>query len=116
VEDLGRLVVIAGGTPQIFPVNYTLDGGAIVIRTDPGTKLAAAGRASACFEIDHFDRTRRTGWSVVAHGRLEEVDRYRGPTYEHVRRLAVDPWASGPKEHWLRLVPFALTGRRIASR
>jgi nitroimidazol reductase NimA-like FMN-containing flavoprotein (pyridoxamine 5'-phosphate oxidase superfamily) len=112
-EQVGRVVVIAGGTPQIFPVNYVLDGETIVFRSDPGTKLDAAGRASACFEIDAFDRTDHSGWSVVAHGRLEEIDRYRGPAYDHVRALALEPWADGSKAHWLRLVPFALTGRRL---
>ena len=64
------------GRAAIFPVNYVLDGDTIVFRTDPGTKLGAAGRARASFEIDSVDREHRTGWSVVASGRLEEVTRY----------------------------------------
>ena len=39
-DEIGRLAVIAGNTPAIFPVNYALDGDTIVFRTDPGTKLA----------------------------------------------------------------------------
>jgi Pyridoxamine 5'-phosphate oxidase len=34
-EVIGRLAVIAGNTPAIFPVNYALDGDTIVFRTDP---------------------------------------------------------------------------------
>lgn len=112
--DVGRLAVVAGGQPEIFPVNYVFDGSAIVFRTDRGTKLSAAGRSRACFEIDEFDRATRSGWSVVAHGRLEEIDEYSGSEYDRARDLTVDPWAIGPKPHLLRLLPTRVTGRRIA--
>jgi len=112
-EEIGRLAVIAGNTPAIFPVNYALDGATIVFRTDPGTKLDHGPRARASFEIDSFDHTRRAGWSVVATGRLEEVTRYDAATFDRVRRLAIDPWAAGDKAHWMRLIPDRVTGRRI---
>jgi uncharacterized protein len=112
-DEIGRLAVIAGNTPVVFPVNYALDGDTIVFRTDPGTKLDHGPRARASFEVDSFDRTRRTGWSVVAAGRLEEVTHYDAATLDRVRRLAIDPWAAGDKAHWMRLVPDRVTGRRI---
>jgi hypothetical protein len=61
-------------------------------------------------------RERRTGWSVVATGRLEEVTHYDAATFDRVRRLAVDPWAGGDKAQWMRLIPDRLTGRRVMSR
>lgn len=112
-DDIGRLAVIAGGAPAIFPVNYALDGETIVFRSDAGTKLDWGPRARACFEIDGFDRPRRAGWSVVAVGRLEEVSPYDSATLERVRNLAVTPWAAGEKRHWMRLVPDRITGRRV---
>ena len=112
-DEIGRLAVIAGNAPAIFPVNYALDGDTVVFRTDPGTKLDHGPRARASFEVDSFDRTRRAGWSVVATGRLEEVTRYDAATFDRVRRLAIDPWAAGDKAHWMRLVPDRVTGRRI---
>jgi uncharacterized protein len=112
-EVVGRLAVVHGHAPAIFPVNYVLDGADIVFRTDPGTKLAAGERASACFEIDGIDRQSRTGWSVVATGRLEEVTRYDLLTLQRVQQLPVEPWAAGAKEHWMRLVPERITGRRV---
>jgi nitroimidazol reductase NimA-like FMN-containing flavoprotein (pyridoxamine 5'-phosphate oxidase superfamily) len=115
-DEIGRLAVIAGTTPIVLPVNYALDGETVVFRTDPGTKLDQGPRARASFEVDCFDRERRTGWSVVATGRLEEVTRYDAGTFERVRRLAVDPWAGGDKAHWMRLVPDRVTGRRIGAR
>ena len=112
-DEVGRLAVIAGNTPAIFPVNYALDGETIVFRTDPGTKLAHGPRGRASFEVDRFDRAGHAGWSVVATGRLEEVTHYDAATFARVRRLAIDPWAGGDKLHWMRLVPDRITGRRV---
>jgi uncharacterized protein len=114
-DQIGRLAVIAGGAPVILPVNYALDGEAIVFRTDEGTKSRAAGRAPACFEIDGFDRDRRAGWSVVVSGRLEEVTPYDAATMDRVHALPVDPWAGGEKGHWMRLVPTHMTGRCVGA-
>lgn len=112
-DEIGRLAVVCGSTPTIFPVNYRLDGDAVVFRTDPGTKLDYGPRAPVCFEIDRFDREQRTGWSVVVLGRLEEVTQYDSRTLERVHALPVDPWASGQKAHWMRLVPSHISGRRV---
>jgi nitroimidazol reductase NimA-like FMN-containing flavoprotein (pyridoxamine 5'-phosphate oxidase superfamily) len=115
-EEIGRLAVIQGGVPTIFPVNYQLDGEAIVFRTGPGTKFDHGLRAPACFEIDHFDRAQRSGWSVVGTGRLREVTPYDGKTLERVKALPVDPWAPGDKPYWMRLTFADLTGRRVGAR
>jgi nitroimidazol reductase NimA-like FMN-containing flavoprotein (pyridoxamine 5'-phosphate oxidase superfamily) len=112
-DVIGRLAVVAGGAALVFPVNYALDGDAIVFRTASGTKLDAASRALASFEIDSFDRETRSGWSVVVTGRLEEATPYDGAMLERVRHLPVEPWAQGEKPHWMRLVPARITGRRV---
>jgi nitroimidazol reductase NimA-like FMN-containing flavoprotein (pyridoxamine 5'-phosphate oxidase superfamily) len=112
-DVVGRLALVVAGSPAIFPVNYAMDGEAVVIRTAPGTKLDAAPRAPACFEIDSFDRTSRTGWSVVVNGRLEEVTSFDTNVLLRIRALPVDPWAKGDKDHWMRLVPHLITGRRV---
>jgi uncharacterized protein len=113
-DEIGRLAVVAGNTGVVVPVNYTLDGDTVVLRTEPGTKLDDGPRARASFEVDCFDRERRTGWSVVATGRLEEITRYEAASFERAGRLAVDPWAGGDKAHWMRLVPNRVTGRRVS--
>ncbi|HEX6567918.1 MAG TPA: pyridoxamine 5'-phosphate oxidase family protein [Acidimicrobiales bacterium] len=114
-DVVGRLAVVDGGTPAIFPVNYVLDGEAIVFRTAGGTKLSAGRRGSVAFEIDAIDRTDHTGWSVVVVGQLEEVTQFDAATSERVRRLPVEPWSGGDKPHWMRLVPRRVTGRRIGA-
>ncbi len=114
-DEVGRLAVVTGSAPSIFVVNYVLDDETIVFRTAEGTKLRADGH-TACFEIDEIDRAHRTGWSVIAAGRLEEVTRYDAEALKRVRELAVDPWAEGDKTHWMRLVPDRITGRRVRPR
>ena len=111
-DEVGRLAIGGAVSPLIIPVNYVLDGEAIVMATNPGTKLDAAGRGRACFEIDAFDRATRTGWSVIVQGPLEEVTPYDHTTLERVRSLPLLPWA-GEKDHWLRLVASHVSGRRI---
>jgi uncharacterized protein len=112
-DEIGRLAVLADGGPVIFPVNYRMDGESVVFRTDPGLKLEQGVRSHGCFEIDHFDRANRSGWSVVVAGRLEEVTHYEAKTWGRIHELSVDPWAGGTKEHWVRLVPSRITGRRV---
>ncbi len=114
-DEVGRLAVVSGGAPVILPVNYALDGEDVVFRTAPGTKLDAASRSPACFEIDAFDRATHHGWSVVVSGRLEEVDEHASRDLARLRSLPVTPWAEGDRDHWLRLVPSRITGRRVGT-
>jgi uncharacterized protein len=110
---VGRVGVVEGNQPLILPVNYALDGEAIVFRTGRGTKLDLGTRAPACFEIDGVDVSARPGWSVLAVGRLEEVTSYDAQALQAVQRLPVTPWAPGERSHWMRLLPRRLTGRRV---
>jgi nitroimidazol reductase NimA-like FMN-containing flavoprotein (pyridoxamine 5'-phosphate oxidase superfamily) len=115
-EVVGRVAVIAGGEPAIFPVNFVLDAETIVFRSDEGTKTTSGPRARACFEIDGADRSRRAGWSVVASGWLEEVTEFDARAFERMQQLPVDPWAGGDKRHWMRLRTDHITGRRVGAR
>ena len=108
---LGRLGVVVGGRPLVFPVNFTLDGTAVVLRTDEGTKLYAARNGPVAFECDGIDRMYHTGWSVVVLGDAEEV---RDPReVARLEGLPLGPWCPGPKPTWLRIRAKTITGRRI---
>jgi nitroimidazol reductase NimA-like FMN-containing flavoprotein (pyridoxamine 5'-phosphate oxidase superfamily) len=74
-HHFGRLGMdYVGVFPSIIPVNYLLNEGKIVIRTDAGSKLSAAIRgAPVAFELDGVDETCQVGWTVVLHGHAEEV-------------------------------------------
>jgi nitroimidazol reductase NimA-like FMN-containing flavoprotein (pyridoxamine 5'-phosphate oxidase superfamily) len=114
-DTVGRLAVVVGRSPTILPVNYFLDGQTVVLRSDPGTKVDHGLRGPVAFEVDAFDRDARTGWSVVVSGRLEEPPPFDGAAQERIRTLPVEPWAGGDKDHWLRLVPDRITGRRLVA-
>ena len=114
-QPVGRLAIVAGGRPEIFPVNYAMAGDTVVFRTADGTKLGGALNGPVAFEVDHTDPNHRSGWSVVIHGRAEAVDEFSSPTVaEAARAMPIDPWASFPKNHLVRIVPSSITGRRIA--
>jgi nitroimidazol reductase NimA-like FMN-containing flavoprotein (pyridoxamine 5'-phosphate oxidase superfamily) len=113
---LGRVAVLDGAAPTILPVNYAMDGEAVVFRTDPGLKLSAGPRSLSSFEVDDIDPGSRTGWSVVVTGHLEEVTHYDDRTWKRVTALPIDPWAGGEKAHWMRLVPTRIAGREVLHR
>jgi nitroimidazol reductase NimA-like FMN-containing flavoprotein (pyridoxamine 5'-phosphate oxidase superfamily) len=112
-EEIGRIAVVLGNQPLIMPVNYVLERETIVLRTDPGTKLATANFERVAFEVDQVDRERQAGWSVLVQGVGQEITPAYSRLFEQVRALAITPWAPGDKEHWLRIMPVEISGRRV---
>ena len=111
----GRIGVLVDSAPEIYPVNFVVDGEAIVFRTDPGSKLRGLDRSpSVCFEADQLDLEARTGWSVLVKGRAVEVT--GADDLRRVEALPLRYWSVGEKAHWIRIVPAEVTGRRILSR
>lgn len=111
--EVGRLAVVDGGQPLVFPVNYAMAEESPVFRTAPGTKLRAGEGRAVCFEVDSIDPETRTGWSVLVVGWLEEVTRYDPYLYKTVVALGVEPWSEGDRPHLMRVVPRRITGRRV---
>ena len=109
--DARRLAVVVHGRPLVFPVNFTLDGSAVVLRTDEGTTLHRARGEWVAFECDDADRMYHTGWSVLITGRAEEVR--ASEDLVRLQALPLGPWCPGPKGVWLRIRPCTITGRRI---
>ena len=71
---VGRIVYTRQALPAVELVNFALDGGGIVIRTDAGGKLAAATRgAVVAFEADSVDVAGQAGWSVTVVGHATAV-------------------------------------------
>lgn len=111
-KRVGRLALVLDDGPDIFPVNYRIDDESLIVRTDPGLKLAAASaRAPAAFEVDALDELHQTGWSVVVRGPVAEI--VDPDELIEVRRLLVEPWTGGTKSHYLRLSPSQVTGREL---
>ena len=113
-EHLGRVAVVDDRGPVVFPVNFVLDRHMVVFRTDEGTKLDAACRGSrVAFEVDGTDAAAHTGWSVLIRGEAIEVT--DPAELARLRKLPLEPWAPGAKTHYVRILPAALTGRRISA-
>jgi nitroimidazol reductase NimA-like FMN-containing flavoprotein (pyridoxamine 5'-phosphate oxidase superfamily) len=107
-HSIGRIAVAPPGqSPHVLPVNYVLDVDVIVFRSDPGTKVDLTPHHPVSFQVDHFDPSDRTGWSVLLRGNASEVQR------SEVSHLGLESWAGGEKAHWVRVVPVIVTGRRI---
>jgi uncharacterized protein len=114
VEHIGRVAVADEYGPVVFPVNFLLDRYTVVFRTEPGTKLHAATRGSrVCFEADGTDAAARTGWSVIVRGEITEVT--DPAELARLRELPLPAWAPGARNHYVRILPAVLTGRRIAA-
>ena len=112
-QVLGRVAVADfNAPPLVVPVNYTLVGDRVLFRTDAGStfRLAVLSGHPLSFQIDGIDPGRRTGWSVLVHGEAVEVDPSALPDSA---RAWSRPWAPGRKDHWIEIVPSAITGRRL---
>jgi len=109
---IGRIAFCTVSGPVVLPVNFTVIGPSIVVRTNPGTLIEAHGDERAAFEVDHVDEVLRQGWSVLVLGQAHRV--LQSGELRHVREEAtVLPWAGGDRNVYVRIVPDQITGRRI---
>ncbi|MEU8804004.1 pyridoxamine 5'-phosphate oxidase family protein [Spirillospora sp. NPDC048819] len=109
---IGRIVYTHQALPAIQPVNFAFSGGAIVIRTSGRSRLAGAAAGTVvAFEIDEFDADAMAGWSVVAVGRARHVA--DPAAVAALEALPLRTWAPGERDHFIRIRPELITGRRI---
>ena len=110
---IGRLAVINGNVPEIFPVNIVPAGQALYFRTAPGTKLRSLlSGGVVALETDGLNAYSTEVWSVVAKGIPEPVE--DGPLPLELADPDREPWEPGLKEHLVRISPTEVTGRRFA--
>ena len=106
-QPIGRVAIASvEGPPLVVPVNFVLDDGSVVFRSDLGEKIEAVGQPVS-FEVDWVDAAHHTGWSVLVQGTLSFLE----PA--EVAHLHLEPWV-GPRTYWLRIAPDMVTGRRLA--
>ena len=108
---VGRLAVMVGDAPDIFPVNYLVDRGAVVFRTAAGTKLDWSAGHRVAFEVDGYDPASGEAWSVVVRGNADEVKQF----YDVLDAVALPlvPWHAGAKPRFVRIDADSVTGRRF---
>ncbi|MFI5820158.1 helix-turn-helix domain-containing protein [Streptomyces rishiriensis] len=111
-HGVGRLAVPTAKGPVIVPVNYSVIDGTIVFRTAQGATPSLAVGCPVAFEIDRIDEAFSQGWSVLVRGHARMVTDL-GEARLLARRAHSTPWAGGRRDVWVRIEPYAVTGRRI---
>jgi hypothetical protein len=109
--SMGRIIYTRQALPAVELVNFALDHGDIVIKTDGDSKLAAATRHTVvAFEADCLD-AEQAGWSVTAIGRSREVT--DPEDIGRLQKIDLSSWAYGAQELFIRVSPELLNGRRL---
>lgn len=113
--DVARVVHVVDGHPRISLVNVGLDGEDLVVRSTPGSRLSTAlatPLTTVLVEVDEVDPATRSGWSVVARGRMAPV--LDQVTVARLDRSMPPSWILGDSGGtWLRLIVESLTGRAV---
>lgn len=110
----GRIVYTRQALPAVELVNFTLDDGDIIIKTDASGKLSAATiGAVVAFEADSVDIATHAGWSVTIVGYSQAVT--DDEEIHRLERTGPEPWAPGPHDHFIRISPTIVNGRRLAA-
>jgi nitroimidazol reductase NimA-like FMN-containing flavoprotein (pyridoxamine 5'-phosphate oxidase superfamily) len=110
-QQLGRIFLAVNGVPEIFPVNYVVDGESLVFRTSEGTKLDGVVRSSrVAFEVDTWDVDH--GYSVVARGLAAPIT--DPAEIAHVEALRLRPWVPTVKTVFVRIAVDEVSGRKFA--
>lgn len=106
--SVGRLATALGEQPDIFPVNYVVDGMSIVFRTAEGTKLAEMVlNRNVAFEADGWDE--QGGWSVVLRGKAERIT--DADELARAEKLPLRPFLATAKTNFVRIAPGTISGR-----
>lgn len=112
-QKVGRLGFVVDGQPMVLPVNHALHGDIVVFRTGEGSMLGAAHSAKVAFEVDELDADAGSGWSVVVQGVAEEIPGTGDWFDEDLRDQAAPSWVPGPTDHYVRIKPSVISGRRL---
>ncbi|EHI14319.1 pyridoxamine 5'-phosphate oxidase-like protein [Mycolicibacterium thermoresistibile ATCC 19527] len=112
---VGRLVTCVDDEPHIFPVNYAVQRRTILFRTGEGAKLISVGiNKQVAFEADDygFDECGHgAAWSVVVEGVARTL--HTPDQIALAEQAQVLPWTAGRKDHYVRIFPTRVTGRRF---
>lgn len=106
--DVGRLALAIDGQPEVYPINFVLDGQSIVFRSAEGSKLREmALNNRVAFEADGWDED--GGWSVLVRGTgapvTDEAELAR------CDKMPLRPWVPTVKKTYVRVIPESVSGR-----
>jgi nitroimidazol reductase NimA-like FMN-containing flavoprotein (pyridoxamine 5'-phosphate oxidase superfamily) len=110
--SVGRLAVTANGHPDVFPVNYKVDGESLIFRTGSGTKREALDADPVvAFEVDKVSAEFGLAWSIVIKGRAQKTEFPSEALNSFTRALF--PWQGTSKDSLIRIIPESISGRRF---
>lgn len=117
-QVIGRLAFVGSFDLTVMPVNFRLADGAILFRTAQDSLTGEDLRTGiehaeyrVAFEVDSFDEKAREGWSVLIQGPAHHVE--SAAEREEALATGVEPWPGGEKDHFIRITPARITGRRV---
>jgi uncharacterized protein len=109
-QSIGRLAVRTQDGVDIFPVNFTVKGREVFIRSAPGSKLIdIASDSSVAFEVD--GKRLRHSWSVVLKGQATRMSADSDIHDSGVLELRT--LTSSAKWNYVRIAAGTITGRRF---
>jgi len=111
---IGRVAFVRSGEVVLLPVHHVVHGMDIYFRTSGASKIeAAADHRAVGFEVDEYDRSTVTGWSVTVSGSASLVD--EDELVSELARLDSAPWpvADATDSVWVRIRPDEISGREL---
>lgn len=110
-QEVGRLGVSDHDVPEIFPINYYVDGESVIFRSANGSKMDQLARNNnVVFEVDGWDD--EGGWSVMVKGIAQEIT--DEDELARARKAPLLPWTATVKTHFVRVTPsIGITGRKF---
>jgi uncharacterized protein len=111
---VGRIIYTRQAMPAVELVNFALDHGDIIIRTDHSGTLAATTRGTVvAFQADSLDPSGQASWCVTVIGQSDEVS--DADEISRLEQIGISSWAPGEHEHFIRISPGILSGRQLCA-
>jgi uncharacterized protein len=114
---VGRVAFTRDGQIVVLPVHHVVHGMDVYFRTSGGSKIeAAADHDPMGFEVDGYDTSAATGWSVAVSGTASVVD--DDELAAELIGLDREPWPIGEVAGavWIRIRSDQITGRELLPR
>ena len=106
----GRLAVSVLGEPDIYPINFIAHDGVLLMRTNPGTKLAELTvNEKVAFEVDEV--LDDEAWSVVVRGTARVIESQS--EIDEADKLPLKPWIPTRKYTYVEITPRRIHGRHF---
>ncbi|MFS2087359.1 pyridoxamine 5'-phosphate oxidase family protein [Paenarthrobacter nicotinovorans] len=104
----GRLAVSVLGEPDIYPLNFVAHEGRLLLRTNPGTKLAELSvNEKVAFEVEEIVGSE--AWSVVLKGKARVIESQT--EIDEADKLPLKPWIPTRKYTYVEITPTRVHGR-----